>query len=109
LVKEATSGEDGRTRIVVRQPQGGGPYRLDVELELRWEGGSRRERIVLEEAEVVLDVQTPRPLEAIEIDPDAWLLHELGISGRADAAAGIEPPGPVRAYNPEETALAGAG
>ena len=109
LVKEATSGEDGRTRIVVRQLQGGGPYRLDVELELRWGGGSRRERIVTEEPEAVLEVQTPRPLQEIEIDPDAWLLHESGVSVRADALGGNEPPGPNRAYKKGGTALAGAG
>ncbi|MGH7542564.1 MAG: M1 family metallopeptidase, partial [Gemmatimonadota bacterium] len=90
LLRETTSGEDGRTRIVVRQPQAGGPFRLDVELELRWEGGGRRERIVMEEPETVLEVHTPRPLQEIEIDPDAWLLHELVVAGVASRE--IEPP-----------------
>ena len=109
LVREATSGEDGSTRIIVRQAQRGEPYRLDVELELRWAGGSRRERVLTEEPEAVLEVHTSRPIEEIQIDPEAWLLHELGVSGRPESSAGTEPPGPIRASKRGTTALAGAG
>ncbi|MGH7542729.1 MAG: hypothetical protein ACREK7_02220, partial [Gemmatimonadota bacterium] len=62
---------------------------------------------VMEEPEAVLEVHTPRPLQEIEIDPDAWLLHELVVAGVASGE--IEPPGPIRAYKKGGAALAGAG
>ncbi|HKY61048.1 MAG TPA: M1 family metallopeptidase [Gemmatimonadota bacterium] len=109
LMTEATSGEDGATRIVVGQAQPGEPYRLDVELEVRWEGGSRRERIRTEQREAVLEVRTPGPVEEIRIDPDGWLLHENGGVGGPESSAEAEPPGPLRASRTGGTALAGAG
>ncbi|MGH7559137.1 MAG: M1 family metallopeptidase [Gemmatimonadota bacterium] len=98
----ATPSEDGSTRVVVRQLQPGDPFRLDVEIELRWAGGSRRERVSLIGREAALLVTLPAPVEEVVIDPEAWLLFEAAGSHRGpEARVPIESLGPNRAYIPE--------
>jgi aminopeptidase N len=66
----------GRARVLVRQAQAGPAFRFPLELELAWEGGSRRERIEVREAETVVVFETPAPLRSVTPDPGGWLLHE---------------------------------
>lgn len=99
LEVEATPSGDGSTRVVVRQLQPGDPFRLAVELELRWKGGSQRALATLTGGEATLDVSTPAPVEEVMIDPEGWLLFEAGgatRSVRTSARDGF--PGPNRAY-----------
>lgn len=98
LEAEASPGEDGSTDVVVRQVQRGEPWRLEVEIEVRGEGGSWRERVALQSREARLAVTGA--VREVVLDPDAWLLFEeaRAASGAPESRATIEPIGPNRAY-----------
>ena len=97
LEAEASPREDGSTDVVVRQLQPGEPWRLAVEIEIRGEGGSRRERVELRGREARLGV--PGPVRELVLDPDAWLLFEAARRPpiAPQSRAWIEPIGPIRA------------
>jgi aminopeptidase N len=98
LEAEASPGEDGSTDVVVRQVQPDEPWRLDVEIEIRGEEGSRRERVELGGREARL--QLSEGVREVVLDPDAWLLFEEARSAAVgpQSRAWIEPVGPIRAY-----------
>lgn len=71
-------GESGRRWTVgLRQAQPGEPFRVPVELRLEWEGGSRVERVWLEDRGDSWTFDTPARLTGVTVDPRARLLWEL--------------------------------
>ncbi|CAN5302973.1 M1 family metallopeptidase [soil metagenome] len=77
LEVESASAGGRRTRVVVRQVQPGEPFRLFLDLALRWPGSERRERVELTAREAAFVFETPARLAEVAVDPDGWLLHEL--------------------------------
>ncbi|MBW3661115.1 MAG: M1 family metallopeptidase [Gemmatimonadetes bacterium] len=76
------AGEDGRRwRVGLRQVQSGEPFRFPVDLRLEWDGGSRMERIWLEERGASWTFETPAPVVDVAIDPHARLLWEPADDG----------------------------
>ena len=83
VLEVATVPAEGGIRVILRQIQPGAPFRLALDLELRWAGGERRQRVELSarEAEYVIETpapRVPRPADPVHVvlDPDGWLLHE---------------------------------
>ena len=70
-------GSDAVT-VTVRQLQDASwpRFHIPIEIELAWEGGSRRERVELDGPESTFVFSIPAPPTAIELDPDGWVLAE---------------------------------
>lgn len=68
-------------RVELRQVQEGEPFRVTVDLEIVWEGGSRIETVVLDDrtGDWKFD-DVPGPIREVVVDPDAWLLWESASS-----------------------------
>jgi aminopeptidase N len=97
LEAKASPREDGSTEVVVRQIQTDPLWRLDVEIEIQGEGGSRRERVELRGRDARLVV--PVAVRDVILDPDAWLLFEAPPPAVApQSRAWMGPIGPIRAY-----------
>ena len=67
---------DRRWTIGLRQAQPGEPFRFPVELRLEWDGGSRIERVWLDDVGDSWTFETPAPLVGVTIDPRVRLLWE---------------------------------
>jgi aminopeptidase N len=57
-------------------------FQMPLEVELFWEGGSRRERLQITNAREVFTFSTPGPLTRVDLDPDRWLLYAREGGGR---------------------------
>ena len=57
-------------------------FQMPLDLELVWEGGSRRERVNIVNAREVFTFTTPAPLLRVDLDPDRWLLYAREGGGR---------------------------
>ena len=74
-----TAGDAGSLRVTVAQVQGdyAPRFRLPLELELSWEGGSRREEIVLEGARNSFTFPGVPASARVVVDPDGYVLKRL--------------------------------
>jgi hypothetical protein len=50
-------------------------FRVPLDVELVWAGGSRRERLDIVNAREVYTFRAPGPLTRVTLDPDRRLLH----------------------------------
>jgi aminopeptidase N len=57
-------------------------FQMPLDVELVWEGGSRRERVNVVNAREVFTFRTPAPLLRVDLDPDRWLLYAREGGGR---------------------------
>jgi aminopeptidase N len=69
----------GTVEVTVRQLQGAyAPrFRIPLELELRWEGGDRRERVQVTGAAHTFRFDVPTGPVTVVVDPDGVLLKRL--------------------------------
>jgi aminopeptidase N len=74
----------GETILVITQIQNTDwpRYQMPLDVELVWQGGSRRERVNIVNAREVFTFRTPGPLQRVELDPDRWLLYAREGGGR---------------------------
>jgi aminopeptidase N len=72
-------GESGGLQVNLVQIQGdyAPRFRLPLELEFAWEGGSRRERVVLDGAEETFVFPGVPPAARVTVDPDGRVLKRL--------------------------------
>jgi aminopeptidase N len=70
-------GDEAAREVIVdvAQVQGGEPYELDLELAFRAGTASERRTVALRRSEESLRVPLPFAPDAVEVDPDGWLLH----------------------------------
>jgi aminopeptidase N len=78
-VESEAAASSGQVEVGVRQVQGeyAPRFRFPLELELRWQGGSRRERVEITGAEATFRFDAgPGPVEVV-VDPDLVLLKRV--------------------------------
>jgi len=68
--------------VDVSQIQGGEPYELDLELAFRAGDVVERRTLTLRQSEESFSLPLPFAPEAVEADPDGWLLHSATIRPR---------------------------
>jgi aminopeptidase N len=72
----------GRVVVEVEQTQGGEPYHLPLELAFRFPGGVERRTMALTRTRHRARFILSRAPAAMEVDPDAWLLHRATVRRR---------------------------
>ena len=78
-VDRAADETTGDLRVTLRQVQGeyAPRFRLPMDVELRWDGEVRRERITLEGASGSFTFTDVPPGAEVVVDPDGWVLKRL--------------------------------
>lgn len=78
-VERAADEATGDLVVTLRQVQGeyAPRFRLPLELELAWDGGTRRERVTLEGASGTFAFEGIPPDADVVVDPDGWVLMRL--------------------------------
>jgi aminopeptidase N len=66
-------GEGRERRLRIEQLQGGPPYALAVDVELRWDGGSERRVVEMDASRAEIPLGLEGPVRVV-LDPDGWLL-----------------------------------
>ncbi len=78
-----TWGWDGtQASVDVEQVQAGEPYAVDVDLAFHVGDAVERRTVTLGSAKESFRVPLPAPPEALEVDPDGWLLHTAVVRSR---------------------------
>jgi aminopeptidase N len=72
----------GEAVVDLVQVQAGGPFELDLELLLRGAGKAERRRVALRRSQESFRLRLPFAPEAIEADPDGWLLATTTVRRR---------------------------
>ena len=72
----------GQAVLDVAQVQAGEPYELDLELAFRVGERVERRTVALHRAKETLRVGLPAAPEAVEVDPEGWLLHTATLRPR---------------------------
>jgi aminopeptidase N len=69
----------GEATVVMRQVQKASwpRFTAPLELELTWNGGSRRQKIDVAGERQVFTFPVPGPLTRVVLDPDGWLLFRM--------------------------------